>query len=247
MRLRVTMDTMRRRTFLATMFATAAYAQFPRIPGITAPRNGGNNTANGLSDAEVGSGLKEALSVGTERAVKQVARPGGYLDDAVIKILLPQNLRPVERVLRTAGQGARIDDFIASMNHAAEAAAPEAAKVFGEAIRSMTIDDARLLLAGGDTSITDFFKRKTSAELTVAFRPHVEEAMHTNGVSRQYNELMGQMPRIPFMKQQTFDINSYVVTKALDGLFYVLAQQEKEIRTNPVARTTALLKAVFAR
>lgn len=245
---------MNRRQFMAALSGflaapSALYAQFPRIPGVTVPRNPSqaSASANGLSDAQVGSGLKEALSVGTERAVKQVARPGGYLNDAVIKILLPQNLRPVETILRSAGQGARIDDFIASMNHAAESAAPEAAPIFGNAIRSMTIDDARLLLAGGDTSITDFFKRKTSAQLTDAFRPHVEEAMHANGVSRQYESLAGQVPRLPFMKQQTFDINSYVVTKALDGLFYVLGQQEKDIRTNPVARTTSLLKTVFGR
>jgi hypothetical protein len=131
------------------------------------------------------------------------------------------------------------------MNHAAEQAAPEAEKIFGDAVRAMTIDDARKLLNGGDTSITDYFKSKTSTELATAFRPHVEEAMNKNGVTQQYQELMGQAPKLPFGNSSSMDINTYVVNKALDGLFYMLGQQEKEIRTNPAARSTALLKQVF--
>jgi hypothetical protein len=183
--------------------------------------------------------------VGTERAVALVARPGGYMENEEIKILLPQNLRPVERVLRGAGQGPKIDEFIASMNHAAESAAPEAEHIFADAVRSMTIDDAKGLLNGGDTSITDYFKSKTSAQLAVAFRPHVEKAMNANGVTQKYEALAGQAPQMPFMNSSKLDINTYVVNKSLDGLFYMLAQQEKQIRQNPAARTTALLKQVF--
>jgi hypothetical protein len=174
-----------------------------------------------------------------------VDKPGGYLDNEAIKILLPQNLRPVERVLRGFGQGPRVDEFVASMNHAAESAAPEAETIFADAVREMTIDDARKLLNGGDTSITDYFKSKTSAHLATAFRPHVEAAMNKNGVTQQYQGLVGQVPKMPFGNSSSLDINTYVVNKALDGLFYMLGQQEKEIRTNPAARTTALLKQVF--
>lgn len=216
-------------------------AQFPQIPGFGKK----STNASGLDDTKIASGLKDALSVGTQRAVKLVARPGGYLDNAEIKILLPQNLRPVEKVLRAAGQGPRIDDFVASMNHAAESAAPEAGTIFANAVKAMTIDDARKLLNGGDTSITDYFKSKTSTELAAAFRPHVEAAMKANGVTQQYEALVGQAPKLPFMNSSSMDINTYVVNKALDGLFYMLGQQEKEIRTNPAARTTALLKQVF--
>jgi hypothetical protein len=215
--------------------------QLPQIPGL----GKSSRTGAGLSDAQIGSGLKEALAVGTQKAVKQVARPGGYLENKAIKILLPQSLHPVETGLRAIGQGPKIDDFIASMNHAAETAAPEAAGIFGNAVRAMTIDDARRLLTGGNTSITDYFKEKTSAQLTVAFRPHVEKAMAANGVTQKYNTLLGQAPQLPFMKSPKMDINSYVVGKALDGLFYELGQQEKEIRTNPAARTTDLLRKVF--
>ncbi len=179
------------------------------------------------------------------RAVRLVDQPGGYLNNEAIKILVPQNLRTVEKVARGLGQGARVDEFVASMNHAAESAAPEAETIFAEAVTEMTIDDARKLLNGGDTSITEYFKSKTSARLAVAFRPHVEAAMSRNGVNQQYQALVGQMSWISFGNGSSTDINAYVVNKALDGLFYMLGQQEKEIRTNPAARTTALLKQVF--
>lgn len=230
---------------IALFFSSSMFlkAQFPQIPGL----GGKSNTASGLDDTKIASGLKEALSVGTQKAVKQVDKPGGYLDNEAIKILLPQNLRPVEKVLRAAGQGPKIDGFVESMNRAAESAAPEAEKIFGNAVKEMTIDDARKLLNGGDTSITEYFKSKTSTELATAFRPHVEAAMRTNGVTQQYDALVGQAPQLPFMNSSSMNINTYVVNKALDGLFYMLGQQEKEIRTNPAARSTALLKQVFGR
>jgi hypothetical protein len=143
-----------------------------------------------------------------------------------------------------------VDEFVASMNRAAESAAPEAESIFAEAVTEMTIDDARKLLNGGDTSITDYFKAKTSARLAVAFRPHVEAAMRKNGVTQQYEALAGrasQLSWVSFGNSSSLDIDTYVVNKALDGLFYMLGQQEKEIRTNPAARTTALLKQVFGR
>jgi hypothetical protein len=219
------------------------HAQFLKIPGFGAKAN----TAAALNDATIGSGLKEALSVGTQKAVKLVARPGGYLDNEAIKIVVPQNLHTVEKVARGLGQGAKVDEFVASMNHAAESAAPEAETIFAQAVTEMTIDDARKLLNGGDTSITDYFKEKTSARLAVAFRPHVEAAMNRNGVTQQYQALVGQVSWMPFGNGSSLDIDTYVVNKALDGLFYMLAQQEKEIRTNPAARTTALLRQVFGR
>ncbi len=230
--------------FLSAHLLQAQLPQLPQIPQI--PGLGDHsNVASNLDDTKIASGLKEALSVGTQKAVKQVAHPGGYLENQAIKILLPQNLRPVEKALRMAGQGPKIDDFVSSMNHAAETAAPEAEKIFGNAVKQMTIDDARKLLSGGNTSITDYFKSKTSADLSTAFRPHVEAAMRANGVTQQYDALIGQAPQLPFLNSSKLDINTYVVNKALDGLFYMLGQQEQQIRTNPAARSTALLKQVF--
>lgn len=222
---------------LSPFTVAAAFAQFPQLPG----------SASKLNDTQIASGLKQALSVGTENAVKLVAKPGGYLDNSAIKIGLPSNLHPVEQILRAAGQGAKIDGFVASMNHAAESAAPAAAGIFADAVKQMTIEDARKLLNGGNTSITDYFRSKTSASLAAAFRPHVEAAMKSNGVTQQYQSLAGQLPSLPFMKSSSLDINTYVVNKALDGLFYMLGQQEQQIRKDPAVRTTSLLKQVFSR
>jgi len=226
------------------------FGQMPSMPSLGGLKSGSGGLGAGLSDSQIGDGLKQALSVGTQKAVTLVSAQGGYLDNAAIKILLPKNLQPVEKVLRGAGQGDKIDGFIASMNHAAESAAPEAAGIFGNAVKAMTIDDARKLLNGGDTSITDYFKEKTSDKLAVAFRPHVEAAMKTTGVTEKYQELQGSAPKMPFGMgggSGGFDINTYVVNGALSGLFYMLGQQEKEIRTNPAARTTGLLKQVFGK
>jgi hypothetical protein len=222
------------------------HAQF-KMPSLQGPTSNTGGLGAGLDDSQIASGLKEALSVGTKKAVTLVDHPGGYLENQAIKILLPKNLQPVERMARGAGQGPKIDDFVASMNHAAESAAPEAESIFAAAVKDMSIDDARKLLNGGDTSITDYFKSKTSAELATAFRPHVEAAMKANGVTEKYDALQAQAPKISFLGGggSGFDINKYVVDKALDGLFYMLAQQEKDIRSNPAARTTGLLKSVF--
>ena len=238
----------------------AASAQVPGLGSLGGVLSGNQNGQQsgpaggilgaGLSDSQIGAGLKNALSVGTEKAVKLVSAPGGYLDNAAIRIPLPKYVRPAEQVLRAAGQGARIDDFVASMNHAAESAAPEAAGIFGDAVKAMTIDDARRLLNGGDTSITDYFKQKTSDKLAAAFRPHVVAAMKTNGVAEKFQALQGSMPKMPFGLgggSGGFDINTYVVNGALSGLFYMLGQQEKAIRTNPAAQTTSLLKQVFGK
>jgi Protein of unknown function (DUF4197) len=207
----------------------------------------GIGSVNGLSDSKVASGLKEALKVGTENAVKLTGKTDGYFKNEAIKILMPSNLRSLEKGLRTVGLGPKVDEFILSMNRSAEAAAPQARKIFGDAILAMTFEDARKILSGRDTAATDYFKGKTTDQLTVAFQPIVEKTMNENGVTQQYKALTDRFASIPFTKNQTFDVNKYVVTKALDGLFYELADQERQIRKNPAARTTSLLKEVFGK
>jgi hypothetical protein len=133
------------------------------------------------------------------------------------------------------------------MNRAAERAAPAAKPIFLEAITAMSFDDARTIVTGSPTAATEYFKGKTSERLTAAFRPVVAQTMHEVGVTRLYQELMGRAQAIPFLKSQAFDLDSYVVAKCLDGLFYVLGQEEQKIRTNPAARATDLLKQVFGR
>ena len=207
----------------------------------------GLGTTSALSDSKIASGLKQALQVGAENAVKLTSKRDGYFGNAAIKILMPNNLRPVEKGLRAVGYGPQMDAFILSMNRSAEAAAPAAKKIFVDAILSMSFDDARKILSGGDTAATDYFKDKTSTQLTAAFRPAVEKTMNENSVTQQYNALLGQARSIPFLKSPSLDVAQYVVSKALDGLFYTLGQEEKKIRKDPVARTTSLLKEVFGK
>jgi hypothetical protein len=200
----------------------------------------------GLSDAKIGSGLKEALRVGTETAVSLTGKTDGYFANQAIKILMPSQLETADKGLRMVGYGPQLDEFVLSMNRAAEAAAPGAKKIFGDAIGAMSIEDARKIWSGGDNAATQYFKSKTSDQLTAAFKPVVDKALNQVGVTRQYKELLGRAQSIPFMKTDSLDIDRYVLGKSLDGLFLVLGEQEKQIRTNPAARTTELLKEVFA-
>ena len=201
----------------------------------------------GLSDAKIGSGLKEALKIGTENTVNLTGKTDGYFLNQAIKILMPEKLRTLEKGLRAVGYGPQIDEFVLSMNRSAEQAAPAAKQIFWDALEQMTFEDARKILSGNETAATEYFKGKTTDKLTAAFRPVVDKSMNEVGVTRQYNELVGRYESIPFVKKETFDLDSYVVTKALDGLFHVLGDEEKKIRTNPEARVTGLLKEVFGK
>jgi len=202
---------------------------------------------SGVTDSKASAGLKEALEVATEKAVSLTGRTNGYFGDAAIKILMPAKLQTMEQGLRAVGYGPQIDEFVLSMNRAAEQAAPAAKQIFTNAITSMSFDDAKKILTGGNTAATDYFKAKTTDQLTTAFRPAVDKSMSEVGVTKQYQALVGKFETIPFVKTQSFDLDNYVTSKALDGLFHVVGEQEKMIRTNPAARTTALLQEVFAK
>lgn len=224
------------------MFSIPAHAQLDEIE-----KRMGVNVGPGLTESKVASGLKQALQVGSENAVKIVGEPNGYFNNDAIKILMPKDLRPLETGLRAIGFGPKIDEFILSMNRSAEAAAPAARKIFIDAIFAMSFDDAKRILSGDNTAATEYFKQKTTGQLTDAFTPVVKKTMEQNGTVRQYDALTEQYKNIPFASSKSLDIDHYVVSKALDGLFYELGEQEKQIRTNPAARTTDLLKEVFSR
>ncbi len=209
------------------------------IKGIRVPSKGG------LDDNTVISGLKEALSVSTGNAVNSVSQINGYYGNSFIKILMPEKMQKVAKVLKTVGYDKQINAFIVSMNRAAEKAAPKATSYFVDAIKEMTFDDARGILNGGDTAATDYFKSKTSNKLYEAFRPIISSSMNEVGVTRSYKQLMRKYTSLPFMNAESFDLDHYVTSKALDGLFYMLGQEEKKIRTDPAARVTELLKKVF--
>ncbi len=191
------------------------------------------------------AGLKEALSVGTENAVRSLSKTDGYFGNQLVKILMPEKLQTVADVMKRVGYQRQVDEFILSMNRAAEKAAPEAASIFGDAIRDMTFDDARKILAGGDTSATDFFKEKTHDRLYAKFKPIISSSMDKVGTTKAYKDMMGKYESLPFMSSQSFDLDHYVTNKALDGLFFTVGQEERKIRTDPAARGTDLLKTVF--
>ena len=202
---------------------------------------------SGLSEAKIGSGLKEALKVGTENTVRLTGRTDGYFMNQAIKILMPEKLQTLEKGLRLVGYGPQVDEFVLSMNRAAERAAPQAKQIFWDAIGEMTFEDARRILNGSETAATEYFRAKTSDKLTTAFRPVVDRTMNEFNVTRQYKDLVGRYQAIPFAKTEALDIDGYVVGKSLDGLFHVLGEEERKIRTNPAARVTDLLKEVFAK
>jgi len=212
---------------------------------VGAARKGGSSA--GLSNDKITAGLKEALTVSTGNAVALTGRPDGFLKNAAIKILLPEKLRRVGKGLRMVGMGSQVDALEVGMNRAAEQAAPKAKQIFVQAITRMTFSDARQILTGGDTAATDYFKRQSTDELTAAFAPIVHQAMENVGVVRQYNQLMKNPLASSLAADKSFNLDDYVVGKTMDGLFYMLGQEEKKIRTNPAARVTALLKAVFGK
>jgi len=202
---------------------------------------------SGTDDGTVVSGLKEALTIGTDKAVKNVSRTDGYFANQTIKILMPEKIQNVADILGKVGYQKEVDEFVLSMNRAAEKAAPKAASYFVDAIREMSFDDARKILNGGDTAATEFFKAKTSDKLYKAFKPSVSESLDDVGATRKYKTMMSKYESVPFVDKQSLDLDHYVTNKSLDGLFYMVGQEEKKIRTDPAARVTDLLKTVFGK
>jgi uncharacterized protein DUF4197 len=198
-----------------------------------------------LSNDKIAAGLKEALKVSTTKAVAATGRPDGFLRNEAIKILLPDKFRSAGKGLRLVGMGPQLDELEVGMNRAAEQATPLAKQIFLSALMRMSIDDARRILSGNETAATEYFRSASSEELTTAFKPIVHMSLQNVGVVRQYGQLTQNSLAAPLLQNQKFDLDTYVVGKTLDGLFYVLGQQETQIRKNPAARTTSILKEVF--
>jgi len=196
-------------------------------------------------DSRLVAGLKQALEVGTERAVSQTSRSGGFAGDPAIRIGLPESLETMALGLRAIGLGAKVDELELAMNRAAEKASAEATDVFVQGIRQLTFEDARAILSGGDTAATEFFERTTREPLAERFEPIVSEQMRGIGLVEQYDALVDRYAALPFTKPPVLDFESYVTNEALDGLFHVLGNEERRIREDPAARSTALLKEVF--
>lgn len=191
------------------------------------------------------AGLKEALSVGARNAVASVAKLDGYYANPSIKIPLPRNVQKASKILSKVGLKKQVEQFVVSMNRAAERAAPQAADIFLGAVKQMTFTDARKVLKGNDTAATEYLKGKTFDRLFEAFKPTVSAAMNDVGVTKQYKELMRSAAATGLLKEESSDLDRYVTGKALDGLFFMIGEEEKKIRKDPAARVTDLLRTVF--
>ena len=204
-------------------------------------------TATGsLSNQEVAAGLKAALQEGTRFAVDSLGREGGYLDNADVRIPMPESLAWVEKSLRALGQESLADAFVASMNHAAEQAVPEAAAIFSDAIQAMSINDARAILAGPDDAATQYFRTHTETALTDRMLPIVSQTTEKTGVTASYKRMLSSAGGMTsLLSGDATDLDGYVTREALDGLFSMVAVEEKRIRENPAARSSDLLKQVF--
>lgn len=216
-------------------------------------------TMAALTDEQVAKGLKEALGKGVEQAVSQLGKADGFLKNLDVKIPMPESLQTAEKTLRTLGQEALADEFITTMNRAAEQAVPKAVTIFSKSIQQMTLADAKAILSGPEDAATQFFRKTSTNELHAAFLPIVKQATEKTGVTAAYKNMLGKTTASKGafgglvggtlnsfgVSQEALDVDSYVTRKAMDGLFTRVAAEEKRIRENPVARSTDVLKQVF--
>ncbi len=200
---------------------------------------------NQVGSDDIANGLKEALVIGAEKGSTLLSKPDGFFANAALKILLPPEATKIETTLRNLGMGKLVDDAVLSMNRAAEDACKSAAPIFTGAIKEMTVTDALGILKGSDTSATAYLQQKTTAKLTDAFRPVIESSLQKTDATKYWNTLVTTYNKFSFKKINP-DLAAYVTEKSMSGIYSQIAIEEKEIRKNPVARTTDLLKKVFA-
>ena len=198
-----------------------------------------------LSNAEAVRGLKQALNDGSAAAVARLGVENGYYANPNVKIPLPPSLQRVERGLRAFGMRRQADELVLTMNRAAEAAVPEAKQLLVDAVKTMSVQDAKGILGGGDTAATDYFQRSTRSQLGRRFLPIVKQATDRVGLAQQYNALAGQGVALGLVKEDQGSIESYVTQKALDGLYFMIGEQEKAFRQDPVGATSDIVRRVF--
>ena len=198
-----------------------------------------------LSNSDTASGLKEALTRGAEVAIGQLGKKDGFLGDKRVRIPLPESARTVEKAMRTFGMKKQADELIETMNRAAEMAVVEAKPILTNAVKNMSFDDARGILAGGDDAATQYFQRTTSGDIATKFLPIVKKATAKVDLAGQYNQYAGQAAKFGLLDKKDADLDTYVTHKAMDGLFLMIADQEKAIRKDPVGTGSAMLKKVF--
>jgi len=237
---------------IVSLFSTSTYADWDSfvkdIQTVGSDLFAEDSSALPLDYNTIASGLKEALDVGSRQAIDSVSQTDGYLKNELIRIAMPPKLQQASDLMRKFGLSAQADEFEQSINHAAEAAAPQATDLIVTAIKDMSIEDANTILNGPDDAATQYFRDKTSTQLGELFRPSVENSLNQVGSTKYYNDLTGQLAAIPLVGETiNVDLPDYVTEQALNGLFTVIALEEKKIRDNPAARTTELLKQVFTK
>lgn len=204
-------------------------------------------SGSSLSSNQIAEGLKQALQIGISKGSDQASAVDGYYKNALIKILMPPEAQKLETTLRKVGLGKQVDQFILSLNRSAEDAAKKAKPIFLSALTSMSIQDALGILRGGDNAATQYLKRTTNAQLMAAFTPVIDSTLQKNNATRYYSELVQTYNKIPLVtKKVDPNLTNYATTKAIDGIFTLVGQEEKRIRENPAARVTDLLKKVFS-
>jgi hypothetical protein len=202
-------------------------------------------TLGDISNQDATQGLKDALIQGSGKAVSQLSLPNGFLDNPKVKIPLPDSIKRVESGLRMIGMGKQADELVTSMNHAAELAVREATPLLVSSVKSMSVSDAKGILTGGDDAATQYFKRTTSAQLTQKFLPIVKQSTAKVQLAQQYNQLAGQAAQFGLVRKEDANIDEYVTRKTLDGLYLVIAEQERAIRRDPMGAATSIAKRVF--
>jgi hypothetical protein len=198
-----------------------------------------------LSNADASKGLKLALEKGAMSAVSILGATDGFLGNEKVRIPLPGYLEDAAKLMRTFGQGARIDELITAMNRGAEAAVPMAKDLLVNAVKTMSVTDAKGILGGGDTAVTQFFASKTRPALATRFLPVVTKATEKVGMADKYNQFAGKASELGLLKKEDANIQQYVTGKTLDGLFFMISEEEKKIRQNPVAYGSSILTKVF--
>ena len=214
--------------FLLAVITSAAHAQL-----------------SGITNTDAASGVRQALTDGAAAAVSKLGAENGFLNNAKVKIPLPPALKQAESAMRAVGMGKKADELIVSMNRAAEAAMPEAKTLLVDAAKKMSLQDAKGILSGGPTSVTDYFRRTTSAQLTQRFLPIVKNSTQKVGLAQQYNSLAGQASAVGLLKKDQSTVEGYVTQKSLDGLYLMIGEEEKAFRANPVGAASDIVKKVF--
>lgn len=237
-----------RRLALGSAFALLPSAAFAQAKLLEQGKNFLGGAGKSLSADEIGGGLKDALRVGAKTVVGRVGKTDGYNADPAIRIPLPGPLQKVEGALKAVGAGGMLTDLQTKMNRGAEQAAPKALDIFVDAIGKMSISDAQGILSGPQDAATQYFRRTTSDSLTSAFKPVVDSSLSGVGAVDAFKSVQSKAAGIPMAGKSVanFNLSDFTVGKALDGLFHYLGKEEAAIRSNPAARTTDLLKKVFA-